>query len=128
MNVYYKIKNYRMNKFIIFLVFTFFSLATFAQEDSQIIDLEAMMSEIRSYAASRKEGSSPFVTDIVKKHVPFGLEQDEVLKVFQDSGFDLRDETNRKYNKKRLKEYDSIFRCQKKFHVPFPLFHFFWGA
>lgn len=116
-----------ISKIIFLSIIVLFSPSHSHAEEEQInMNIESMMAEIEEYVKNENKEVSPWVTEVVKKHIPIGADKEVILDKLRTAGFDVKDSTNRKHNKKWLKEYDMIFLCEISFRV-FPSFSFFWG-
>lgn len=114
-----------MKKFIALLLITLFlPLTSFSQEDSQSIDLDAMLKDVKS-VVKQKNGDdlwhSDVITNIVKKHVPLGMDKSEIFRLLDNKKINHR-RTEEKY--RSIKDGDESYTASTDFWL-FPYFLFF---
>lgn len=79
-------------------------------------DVEKMMDDIKAYL-KQSEDHSPYVTEIVQKHIPLGTPQDDVLDAFKEAGFHISNDSDRKTNRHIFKEHDEAYYVGIKFWI-----------
>jgi len=92
-----------MKHYVLIFIFAFFiPLNVYAQEDVPIMDIDAMVKEVKTFV-KRKTGDdlwhSDVITNIVKKHIPLGTEKQDILATLEEKKFRYR-KASRKYSSK----------------------------